>query len=226
MALKVNILSYNRFTKRVVQFFHFQDNFFGCRRLDFCLLNLMQIRSAEPQRLNFLISQSFHLLCGKFPHNFSFLHTQEAVCQIHQIIKPMFCYDNGFSLLFQIADNVCKAVGRCNIQIGGRFIHDIDFRVNRLRRRNRNFLAHPIRQAVQTVIQNVLNFDVCRCPVNMVPNFLMGITVVFTAESNLTSNLIGKKLAPGVLEYIPYDFAALPGRNFFQRFPVHKNIPA
>ena len=138
----------------------------------------------------------------------------------------MFCYDNGFSLLFQIADNVCKAVGRCNIQIGRRFIHDIDFRVNRLRRRNRNFLAHSIRQAVQTVIQNVLNFDVCRCPVNMVPNFLMGITVVFTAESNLTGNLIGEKLAPGVLEYIPYDFAALPGRNFFQRFPVHKNLAA
>ena len=210
----------------MVQFFHFQDNLAGCRRRDFRLLNLMQVRSAKSQCLDFLISQSFHLLCGKFTHNFSFLHTQEAVCQIHQIIKPMFCYDNGFSLLFQIADNVCKAISRCNIQIGGRFIHDIDFRVNRLRRRNRNFLAHPIRQAVQTVIQNVLNFDVCRCPVNMVPNFLMGITVVFTAESNLTGNLIGEKLAPGVLEYIPYDFAALPGRNFFQRFPVHKNLAA
>ena len=60
----------------------------------------------------------------------------------------------------------------------------------------------------------------------MVPNFLMGITVVFTAESNLTGNLIGEKLAPGVLEYIPYDFAALLGRNFFQRFPVHKNLAA
>ena len=186
----------------------------------------MQVRSAKSQCLDFLISQSFHLLCGKFPHNFSFLHTQEAVCQIHQIVKPVFRYNDGFSLLLQSADNVCKAVGRCNIQIGGRFIHDIDFRVNRLRRRNRNFLAHSIRQAVQTVIQNVLNFDVCRCPVNMVPNFLMGIPIVLTAESNLTSYLIGKKLAPGVLKYIPCDFAALPGRNLFQRFSVHKNLSA
>ena len=79
---------------------------------------------------------------------------------------------------------------------------------------------------MQAVIQNILNLDVRRCPVNMVLNFLMGITVVFTAESNLTGNLIGEKLAPGVLEYIPYDFAALPGRNFFQRFPVHKNLAA
>ena len=224
--MKVNILCHNRLTKRVVQLFHFQNNLAGCRRRDFRLLNLMQVRSAKSQCLDFLISQSFHLLCGKFPHNFSFLHTQEAICQIHQIIKPMFCYDNGFSLLFQIADNVRKAISRCNIQIGGWFIHDIDFRVNRLRRRNRNFLAHPIRQAVQTVIQNVLNFDVCRCPVNMVPNFLMGIPIVLTAESNLTSYLIGKKLAPGVLKYIPCDFAALPGRNLFQRFPVHKNLSA
>ena len=224
--MKVNILCHNRLTKRVVQLFHFQNNLAGCRRRDFRLLNLMQVRSAKSQCLDFLISQSFHLLCGKFPHNFSFLHTQEAVCQIHQIIKPMFCYDNGFSLLLQSADNVCKAVGRCNIQIGGRFIHDIDFRVNRLRRRNRNFLAHPIRQAVQTVIQNVLNFDVCRCPVNMVLNVLMGIPIVLTAESNLTSYLIGKKLAPGVLKYIPCDFAALPGRNLFQRFSVHKNLSA
>ena len=109
----------------MVQFFHFQNNLAGCRRRDFRLLNLMQVRSAKSQCLDFLISQSFHLLCGKFPHNFSFLHTQEAVCQIHQIIKPMFCYDNGFSLLFQIADNVRKAISRCNIQIGGWFIHDI-----------------------------------------------------------------------------------------------------
>ena len=79
---------------------------------------------------------------------------------------------------------------------------------------------------MQAMIQNVLNLDGRRCSVNMVPNFLMGITVVFTAESNVTGNRIGRKLAPGVLEYIPYDFAALPGRNFFQRFPVHKNIPA
>ena len=172
------------------------------------------------------MGQGFHLLRGKFPHNFPFLHTQEAVCQIHQIIKPVFRYDDGFSLLFQIADNVCKAVGRCNIQIGRRFIHDIDFRVNRLRRRNRNFLAHPIRQAVQTVIQNVLNFDVRRRPVNMALNVLMGIPIVLTAESNLTGYLIGKKLAPGVLKYIPCDFAALPGRNLFQRLSVHKNLAA
>ena len=226
MALKVNILRYNRFTKRVVQFFHFQNNLAGCRRRDFRLLNLMQVRSAKSQCLDFLISQSFHLLCGKFPHNFSFLHTQEAICQIHQIIKPMFCYDNGFSLLFQIADNVRKAISRCNIQIGGWFIHDIDFRVNRLCRCNRNLLAHSIGQAVQAMIQNVLNLNVRRRPVNMVPNFLMGIPIVLTAESNLTSYLIGKKLAPGVLKYIPCDFAALPRRNFFQRFPVHKNLAA
>ena len=154
MTLKVNILSYNRFTKRVVQLFHFQNNLAGCRRRDFRLLNLMQVRSAKSQCLDFLISQSFHLLCGKFPHNFSFLHTQEAICQIHQIIKPMFCYDNGFSLLFQIADNVRKAISRCNIQIGGWFIHDIDFRVNRLCRCNRNLLAHSIGQAVQAMIRS------------------------------------------------------------------------
>ena len=210
----------------MVQLFHFQNNLAGCRRWDFRLLDLVQVRSAKPQHPDFLIGQGFHLLRGKFPHNFPFLHTQEAVCQIHQIIKPVFCYDDGFSLLFQIADNVCKAVGRCNIQIGRRFIHDIDFRINRLCGCNRNLLTHSIGQAVQAMIQNVLNLNVRRRPVNMVPNFLMGITVVFTAESNLTGNLIGKKLAPGVLEYIPYDFAALPGRNFFQRFPVHKNIPA
>ena len=79
---------------------------------------------------------------------------------------------------------------------------------------------------MQAMIQNVLNLNVRRRPVNMVPNFLMGITVVFTAESNLTGNLIGKKLAPGVLEYISHDFSALPGRNFFQRFPIHENLPA
>ena len=79
---------------------------------------------------------------------------------------------------------------------------------------------------MQAMIQNILNLDVRRRPVYMVPNFLMGITVVFTAESNLTDNLIGKKLAPGVLKYIPHDFAALPGRNFFQRFSIHKNLPA
>ena len=224
--MKVNILCHNRLTKRVVQLFHFQNNLAGCRRRDFCLLDLVQVRSAKPQRPDFLIGQGFHLLRGKFPHNFPFLHTQEAVCQIHQIVKPVFRYNDGFSLLLQSADNVCKAVGRCNIQIGGRFIHDIDFRVNRFRRRNRNFLAHPIRQAVQTVIQNVLNFDVCRCPVNMVPNFLMGIPIVLTAESNLTSYLIGKKLAPGVLKNISRDFAALPGWNFFQRLPVHENLAA
>ena len=76
------------------------------------------------------------------------------------------------------------------------------------------------------MIQNVLNLNVRRRPVNMVPNFLMGIAVVFTAESNLTGNLIGEKLASGVLEYISYDFAAFPGRNFFQRLPVHKNLAA
>ena len=210
----------------MVQLFHFQNNLVGCRRWDFRLLDLVQVRSAKPQHPDFLIGQGFHLLCGKFPHNFPFLHTQETVCQIHQIVKPVFRYDDGFSLLFQIADNVCKAVGGCNIQIGRRFIHDIDFRVNRLRRRNRNFLAHPIRQAVQTVIQNVLNFDVRRRPVNMALNVLMGIPVVLTAESNLTSYLIGKKLAPGVLKYIPCDFAALPRRNLFQRFSVHKNLTA
>ena len=226
MTLKVNILSYNRFTKRVVQFFYFQDYLVGCHRRDFRLLNLMQIRSAKPQCLDFLISQSLHLRCGKFPHNFSFLHTQETVCQIHQVIKPVLCNDNGFSLLFQIADNVCKAISRCNIQIGGWFIHDIDFRVDRLCRCNRNLLAHPIRQTVQTMIQNFLNLDVRRRSVNMVLNFLMGITVVLTAKSNLTGDLIGKKLAPGVLKYIPYDFATLPGRNFFQRFPIHKNLTA
>ena len=224
--MKVNILCHNRLTKRVVQLFHFQNNLTGCRRWDFRLLDLVQVRSAKPQRPDFLIGQDFHLLCGKFPHNFPFLHTQETVCQIHQIVKSVFRYDDGFSLLFQIADNVCKAVGGCNIQIGRRFIHDIDFRVNRLRRRNRNFLAHPIRQAVQTVIQNVLNFDVRRRPVNMALNVLMGIPVVLTAESNLTSYLIGKKLAPGVLKYIPCDFAALPRRNLFQRFSVHKNLTA
>ena len=138
----------------------------------------------------------------------------------------MFCYDNGFSLLFQIADNVRKAISRCNIQIGGWFIHDIDFRVNRLCRCNRNLLAHSIGQAVQAMIQNVLNLNVRRRPVNMVPNFLMGITVVLTAKSNLACDLIGKKLAPRVLKYISCDFAALPGRNFFQRFPVHKNLAA
>ena len=53
---------------------------------------------------------------------------------------------------------------------------------------------------MQAMIQNILNLDVRRRPVYMVPNFLMGITVVFTAESNLTDNLIGKKLAPGVLK--------------------------
>ena len=224
--MKVNILCHNRLTKRVVQLFHFQNNLAGCSRWDFRLLDLVQVRSAKPQHPDLLIGQGFHLLRGKFPHNFPFLHTQEAVCQIHQIIKPVFRYDDGFSLLFQIADNVCKAVGRCNIQIGRRFIHDIDFRVNRLRRRNRNFLAHPIRQAVQTVIQNVLNFDVRRRRVNMALNVLMGIPVVLTAESNLTGYLIGKKLAPRVLKYIPCDFAALPGRNLFQRFSVHKNLAA
>ena len=111
---------------------------------DILSYSLAQVRSAKPQRPDFLIGQDFHLLCGKFPHNFPFLHTQEAVCQIHQIVKPVFRYNDGFFLLLQSADNVCKAVGRCNIQIGGRFIHDIDFRVNRFRRRNRNFLAHPI----------------------------------------------------------------------------------
>ena len=76
------------------------------------------------------------------------------------------------------------------------------------------------------MIQNVLNLNVRRRPVNMVPNFLMGITVVLTAKSNLACDLIGKKLAPRVLKYISCDFAALPGRNFFQRFPVHKNLAA
>ena len=70
------------------------------------------------------------------------------------------------------------------------------------------------------------NFDVRRRPVNMALNVLMGIPVVLTAESNLTSYLIGKKLAPGVLKYIPCDFAALPRRNLFQRFSVHKNLTA
>ena len=44
----------------------------------------------------------------------------------------------------KIAGNVRKAISRCNIQIGGWFIHDIDFRVNRLCRCNRNLLAHSI----------------------------------------------------------------------------------
>ena len=226
MALKVNILRYNRFTKRVVQFFHFQNNLTGCRRRDFRLLNLMQVRSAKPQRLDFLISQSFHLLCSKFPHNFPFLDTQETVCQIHQIIKPVFRYNDGFSLLLQIVNNICKAVGRCNIQIGRRFIHDIDFRINRLCGCNRNLLTHSIGQAVQAVIQNILNLDVRRCPVNMVLNFLMGITVVLTAKSNLACDLIGKKLAPRVLKYISCDFAAFPGRNLFQQFSIHKTLTA
>ena len=82
-ALKVNILCHNRLTKRVVQLFHFQNNLAGCRRRDFCLLDLVQVRSAKPQRPDFLIGQDFHLLRGKFPHNFPFLHTQETVCQIH-----------------------------------------------------------------------------------------------------------------------------------------------
>ena len=55
------------------------------------------------------------------------------------------------------------------------------------------------------MIQNVLNLNVRRRPVNMVPNFLMGIPIVLTAESNLTSYLIGKKLAPGVLKYISFN---------------------
>ena len=36
--------------------FHFQDNLAGCRRRDFHILNLMQVRSSKPQCLDFLIS--------------------------------------------------------------------------------------------------------------------------------------------------------------------------
>ena len=117
----------------------------------------------------------------------------------------MFSYHNRVTIFLDLLDLPSQCFYGWCVQIGRRFIHYIDFRVYRLCRCNRNLLAHSIGQAVQAMIQNVLNLNVRRRPVNMVPNFLMGITVVFTAESNLTGNLIGKKLAPGVLEYIPYD---------------------
>ena len=77
---------------------------------------------------------------------------------------------------------------------------------------------------MQAMIQNILNLDVRRRPVYMVPNFLMGITVVFTAESNLTDNLIGKKLAPGVLKYIPILPRSQEGISF-SGFPSTKTSP-
>lgn len=64
---------------------------------------------------------------------------------------------------------------------------------------------------MQAVIQKVLNFIVLGCLEYMGLDFLMGISVIFTAESDFSGYLIGKKLTPGVLEHITYQLPAFPG---------------
>ena len=54
----------------------------------------------------------------------------------------------------------------------------------------------------------------------------MGISVIFTAESDFSGYLIGKKLTPGVLEHITYQLPAFPGVDFLQRFIPYTDLPA
>ena len=138
----------------------------------------------------------------------------------------MLCDYNGFSLCLQIADNIPEAVGGFDVQICGRLVHDIDLRLNGLSGGDGYLLPHSIGQCVQAVIQKVLNFIVLGCLEYMGLDFLMGISVIFTAESDFSGYLIGKKLTPGVLEHITYQLPAFPGVDFLQRFIPYTDLPA
>lgn len=120
------------------------------------------------------------------------LNTEKSVRNIHEIVQAVLCDYNGFSLCLQIADNIPEAVGGFDVQICGRLVHDIDLRLNGLSGGDGYLLPHSIGQCVQAVIQKVLNFIVLGCLEYMGLDFLMGISVIFTAESDFSGYLIGK----------------------------------
>ena len=112
----------------------------------------------------------------------------------------MFCYQNRFALLFYQPQMLPQLLNGSHIQIGGRFIQQINLRVHGINRSEGDFLLFTTGQLKNIPVPQLLNTQIVGCLFHSLYQLLWRTGLVLNAKGNLAVCVHIEKLCPWILE--------------------------
>ena len=94
-----------------------------------------------------------------------------------------------------------QIMNRCHVQIGGRFVQQIDLRIHRIDGSKGNFLLLPAGESKDIAAQQVFDTECLGCFHHTLSHLFLRHSLVFHAECDFTVGVHIEELCPRVLKY-------------------------
>ena len=159
-----------------------------------------KINCPQAHAFTLLFRQLSKFFRGINPFDFSFFQINDSVGQFHQVVQPVFCYQNRFALLFYQPQMLSQLLNGSHIQIGGRFIQQINLWVHGINRSKGDFLLFSAGQLKNISVSQLLNMQIFSCLLYSLSQFLRRASFIFNSKGNLTVYINIEKLRPWILE--------------------------
>ena len=159
-----------------------------------------KINCPQAHAFTLLFRQLSKFFRGINPFDFSFFQINNSVGQFHQVVQPVFCYQNRFALLFYQPQMLSQLLNGSHIQIGGRFIQQINLWVHGINRSEGDFLLFTAGQLKNIPVPQLLNTQIVGCLFHSLYQLLWRTSLVLNSKGNLAVCINIEKLRPWILE--------------------------
>ena len=159
-----------------------------------------KINCPQAHAFTLLFRQLSKFFRGINPFDFSFFQINNSVGQFHQVVQPVFCYQNRFALLFYQPQMLSQLLNGSHIQIGGRFIQQINLWVHGINRSEGDFLLFTAGQLKNIPVPQLLNTQIVGCLFHSLYQLLWRTSLVLNAKGDLAVCVHIEKLCPWILE--------------------------
>ena len=163
--------------------------------------DLHQIRCPQPHLLPLCLGQPAELRRREDALDRSPIQVYDPVRYVHQVVEPVLRNQNGLSLPFDQPQMLPQFLDGGHVQIGGRFIQQVDLRIHGIDGGESDLLLFPAGQLEDIAAAQALDVQVFRRLLHPLRQFSGRPGLILDAEGDLAVRVHVKKLRSGILEH-------------------------
>ena len=163
--------------------------------------DIHQISSPQPHLFTLVTGQPTELHRREDPFDLAPVQVHDPVRYVHQVVEPVLRNQDGLSLPFDQPQMLPQFLDGGHIQIGGRFIQQVDLRVHGIDGGEGDLLFFPAGQLKDIAASETLNVQVSRRLLYALRQFPGRPGLILAAEGDLAGRVHIKKLRSGILEH-------------------------
>ena len=172
----------------------------GYKRVVFGRKYRLQINSSQAHVFTLMFRQLPKFFRSINPFDFSFFQINNPVNQLHQVVQPVFRYQNRFSLFFYQLQVLLQFLDGSHIQVRRWFVQQINLGVHGVYRSKGDFLLFTAGQLKNVPVPQLPDMQILCCLFHPFDQFLGRACLILNAEGNLAVCIHIKKLCSWILK--------------------------